>query len=44
MDTRAHGLAVEQEALEVLKEKGVAVVDCDREAFRQRVPPQTERS
>ena len=42
LDTRAHGLAVEQEALEVLKSKGVSVSDCDREAFRQRVAPQTE--
>ncbi len=31
-----------KEALEVLKGKGVTVVDCDREAFRQRVAPQTE--
>jgi len=41
-DTRAHGLAVEQEALALLKEKGVTVIDCDREAFRKRVLPQTE--
>jgi tripartite ATP-independent transporter DctP family solute receptor len=41
-DTRAHGLAVEKEALAQLKEKGVTVVDCDREAFRKRVLPQSE--
>src|SRR5208337_2513791 len=42
IDTRAHGLKVEQEALEVLKQKGVTVLPCDREAFRQRVLPQTD--
>jgi len=42
IDTRAHGLAVEQEALAVLKEKGVAVMECDKGAFRKRVMPQTE--
>jgi tripartite ATP-independent transporter DctP family solute receptor len=41
-DTRAHGLAVEKEALASLVEKGVTVVECDREAFRKRVLPQTE--
>jgi len=41
-DTRAHGLAVEKEALVLLKDKGVAVADCDREAFRKRVLPQTD--
>jgi tripartite ATP-independent transporter DctP family solute receptor len=41
-DTRVQGLAVEQEALGVLKEKGVTVVDCDKEAFRMRVLPQSE--
>jgi tripartite ATP-independent transporter DctP family solute receptor len=41
-DTRAHGLAVEKEALAQLKDKGVTVVDCDREAFRKRVLPQSE--
>ncbi|MBV9537603.1 MAG: TRAP transporter substrate-binding protein, partial [Acidisphaera sp.] len=39
--TRAHGLAVEKEALSALAEKGVKVGDCDREAFRARVAPQT---
>jgi TRAP-type transport system periplasmic protein len=41
-DTRAHGLAVASEAVDKLKEQGVTVTDCDREAFRQRVLPQTE--
>src|ERR1700742_5026101 len=41
-DTRAHGLAVEKEALATLVEKGVTVVECDREAFRKRVLPQTD--
>jgi TRAP-type transport system periplasmic protein len=41
-DTRAHGLAVEKEALALLKDKGVTIVDCDREAFRKRVLTQTE--
>ncbi|HEY0911888.1 MAG TPA: TRAP transporter substrate-binding protein DctP, partial [Bradyrhizobium sp.] len=42
VDTRAHGLAVEKEALTQLKDKGVTVNDCDREAFRKRVLPQTD--
>ncbi len=42
IDTRAHGLAVEQEAMDLLKQKGVTVIACDREAFRQRVLPQTD--
>ncbi len=42
VDTRAHGLAVEIEALTQLKDRGVTVTDCDREAFRKRVFPQTE--
>jgi TRAP-type C4-dicarboxylate transport system substrate-binding protein len=41
-DTRAHGLAVEKEALALLADKGVTVVECDREAFRKRVLPQTD--
>ena len=41
-DTRAHGLAVEKEALAALKEKGVTVNECDIDAFRKRVAPQTE--
>ena len=44
IDTRVHGLAVEKEALAVLKQKGVTVVECDSEAFRKRVLPQTELS
>lgn len=42
VDTRAHGLAVEKEAIEVLKQKGVTVIECDKEAFRKRVLPQTD--
>jgi tripartite ATP-independent transporter DctP family solute receptor len=42
VDTRAHALAVEQEAIDVLKQRGVTVIDCDREAFRKRVLPQTD--
>jgi TRAP-type transport system periplasmic protein len=42
VDTRAHGLAVEKEALATIKEKGVTVTECDREAFRKRVLPQTD--
>jgi tripartite ATP-independent transporter DctP family solute receptor len=42
IDTRAHGLTVEKEALATLAEKGVSVIECDREAFRKRVSPQTE--
>lgn len=41
-DSRAHGLAVEKEAIGLLAERGVTVVDCDREAFRKRVAPQME--
>src|SRR5205807_2814949 len=41
-DTRVHGLAVEKEALTLLAEKGVTVVECDKEAFRKRVLPQTD--
>jgi len=42
VDSRAHGLAVEKEALVTLNEKGVTVVECDKEAFRKRVAPQTD--
>src|SRR5215813_5967239 len=42
VDTRAHGLAVEKEALTTIQEKGVTVVECDKEAFRKRVLPQTD--
>jgi TRAP-type transport system periplasmic protein len=41
-DSRAHGRTVEREALATLGEKGVTVIECDREAFRKRVAPQTE--
>ena len=37
-DTRRHGLAVEQEALAILVEKGVTVTDCDRDALPQAGP------
>jgi TRAP-type C4-dicarboxylate transport system substrate-binding protein len=40
--TRKHGLAVEVEAIEVLKTDGVDVNQVDRDAFRKRVEPQTE--
>jgi tripartite ATP-independent transporter DctP family solute receptor len=42
LETRSQGLAVEKEALELLKQKGVTIMDCDKEAFRKRVMPQTE--
>ena len=42
VDTRAHGLAMEAEALKNLVDKGVVVVECDKEAFRKRVAPQTD--
>jgi len=43
IDTRAHGLVVEKEALGVLQKNGVTVVaDCDRDAFRKRVAVQAE--
>jgi tripartite ATP-independent transporter DctP family solute receptor len=41
-DTRTQGLAVEKEALELLKTKGVAINECDKAAFKARVAPQTE--
>jgi tripartite ATP-independent transporter DctP family solute receptor len=42
IDTRVAGLAAEKEALGILAQNGVTVVDCDREAFRRRVVVQTE--
>jgi tripartite ATP-independent transporter DctP family solute receptor len=42
VDTRAHALAVEKEALQVFVDKGVTIIQCDKEAFRKRVLPQTE--
>ena len=41
-DTRAHGLEMEKEALRNLADKGVTIVECDKEAFRKRVLPQTD--
>src|SRR5580658_8410411 len=41
-DTRAHALEAEKEALESLKGKGVEIIACDREPFRQLVLPQTD--
>ncbi len=42
VDARTHGLGVEKEALTTIQEKGVVVVECDKEAFRKRVLPQTD--
>ena len=43
IDTRAHGLGGrEGSAQRPSQEKGVTVVECDKEAFRKRVLPQTE--
>jgi len=42
-DTRRQGLAVEKEALDALTQKGVTIVAVDREPFRKRVLPQTDR-
>ena len=39
VETRVRGLAVEKEALDVMKQQGVTVASCDKEAFRQRVLP-----
>ena len=41
-DTRAHGLLIEKEALATLADKGVTVIECDKDAFRKRVLPQTD--
>ena len=40
--TRTRGLEAEKEAMEALKQKGVAIIAVDREPFRERVLPQTE--
>jgi TRAP-type C4-dicarboxylate transport system substrate-binding protein len=40
--TRADGLAAEKEALGILAQSGVTVVECDKEAFRKRVMVQTD--
>jgi TRAP-type C4-dicarboxylate transport system substrate-binding protein len=42
VDTRARGLAAEQEALALLRDKGVAIAACDRAAFEKRAEPLTE--
>jgi TRAP-type C4-dicarboxylate transport system substrate-binding protein len=42
VDTRAHGMAVEGEAKKLLQEKGVAINEVDKDAFRKRVAVQTE--
>src|SRR5260370_31028470 len=39
IETRVRGLAVEKEALDVMKQQGVTIAACDKEAFRARVPP-----
>jgi tripartite ATP-independent transporter DctP family solute receptor len=41
-DTRSHGLEMEKEALKTLADKGVTIVECDKDAFRKRVLPQTD--
>jgi TRAP-type transport system periplasmic protein len=41
-DTRVRGLEAEKEALESLKQKGVQIIACEREPFRQLVAPQTD--
>lgn len=42
VDARARALAADVEALETLKQHGVTVTECDTEAFRRRVLPQTD--
>src|SRR5207237_9829284 len=41
-DTRTHGMTVEGEAKKVLQERGVAINNVDKDAFRKRVAVQTE--
>jgi tripartite ATP-independent transporter DctP family solute receptor len=41
-DTRTHGLTVEKEALALLKDKGVSINECDKEAFKKRCAPQAD--
>ena len=41
-DSRTHALSVEKDALVQLGEKGVTVTECDRDAFKKRVLPQTD--
>ena len=42
IEARAWGLAVEKEALGILQQNGVTVINPDKEAFRKRVLPQTD--
>jgi tripartite ATP-independent transporter DctP family solute receptor len=42
-EQRAYGVGIAKEALEVLKQRGVTVADCDREAFHKRVLPLHEK-
>lgn len=41
LDSRVHGLKAEQDALDFLRQKGVVINECDKDAFRKRVLPQT---
>lgn len=41
VDARAYALSIESVALQALRDKGVKISPCDREAFRARVLPQT---
>src|SRR5256885_4354465 len=41
-DTRTHGMTVEGEAKKILQEKGVAINEVDKDAFRKRVAIQTD--
>ena len=43
VDTRDRGLEAEKEAIETLKQKGVEIIACDREPFRQLALPQTDQ-
>jgi len=43
LDARAHSVGIVKEAIGVLKERGVTVSDCDREAFRKRVQPLVQK-
>ncbi len=40
--TRAHGLAIEKEAIQILGQRGVTINAVDKEAFRKRTQPQTD--
>ena len=41
-DTRVRGLEAEKEALDLLKQKGVEIIACDREPFRKLRAPQSD--